>query len=86
MSLMAIQLTLPPYWHFTPPVKTDFMATGLTSDRHPWIGAENPKITIHEYADYQCFQCSKMHLMLRNLIAAHPGAIQTSTSSFPLGP
>ena len=75
---------MPPYWHFTPPINTDSMATGLTSDGHPWIGAEKATITIHEYTDYQCFQCSKMHLMLRDLMAAHPGAIKLVHHHYPL--
>ena len=83
-SFIMIKSFLPEYWQFNPPKSTNHVKTGKTKEGHPWIGAENPKITIHEFTDYQCFQCSKMHLMLRNLIAANPGAIQLVHHHYPL--
>jgi len=82
--LIATRLLLPPYWYFTPPPVTANLPHGLTDDGHPWIGADQPQLTIHEYTDYQCFQCSKMHMFLRQLIAIHPYKIKLIHHHYPM--
>jgi uncharacterized membrane protein/protein-disulfide isomerase len=84
VALVGLRLALPQYWHFTLPIANQTVATGLTEDGRPWIGAKNPKLTIHEYADYQCFQCGKMHQFLRQLINAHPDAIRLVHHHYPM--
>ena len=78
------KLTLPPYWQYSPPPLSQNVTHGLTDQGYPWIGAEHPQLTIHEYADYQCFQCSKMHLFLRRLIALHPQTIRLVHHHYPM--
>jgi protein-disulfide isomerase len=56
----------------------------MTEDGHPWIGAENPELTIIEFTDYQCFQCKKMHFFLRSLIENHPDKIRLVHRHFPM--
>nr|WP_321467059.1 vitamin K epoxide reductase family protein [uncultured Desulfobulbus sp.] len=75
---------LPPYWHYTPPPLANDLPHGFTEEGHPWIGAESPRLTIHEYTDYQCFQCSKMHIYLRRLIATHPQEIRLVHHHYPM--
>jgi protein-disulfide isomerase len=58
--------------------------TGMTSDGHPWIGAENPALEIVEFADYLCFQCKKMHHHLRKLVAQYPDAIRLIHRNYPM--
>lgn len=82
--LLATRLLLPPYWHFSNPALAMSLPHGFTEEGHPWIGADQPQLTIHEYTDYQCFQCSKMHLFLRQLIAAHPQAIRLVHHHYPM--
>jgi protein-disulfide isomerase len=60
------------------------IATGMTEDYHPWIGAETPTLTIEEYSDYQCFQCYKMHFMLRRLMTRYPDKIRLIHRHFPM--
>jgi protein-disulfide isomerase len=57
---------------------------GLTSDGHPWIGAENPELVITEFTDYLCFQCSKMNYHIRKLMARYPGKIKVIHRHFPM--
>ncbi len=38
---------------------------GLDEHGHPWIGAEKPVITIHEYIDYECPHCPEAHMRMR---------------------
>ena len=82
--LITIRFLIPTYWHLTPPPLSVIFHSGFTEQGAPWIGAEKPKLTIHEYADYQCFQCSKMHLFLRQLIATHPDSIRLVHHHYPM--
>ena len=88
LSLLAIFLflktNLPRYWEYNLPLVSTAVAHGLTTDGNPWIGNEKGEITIHEYADYQCFQCSKMHLFLRRLIAKRPDVIKLIHHHYPM--
>lgn len=75
---------LPRYWMFNFPPVTNMTNTGFTEDGSPWIGAKDPLITIEEYTDYQCFQCGKLHLLLRKLIEKHPDTIRLVHHHYPL--
>jgi protein-disulfide isomerase len=62
------------------------VATGMTEEGDPWIGAENPELVITEYSDYMCFQCRKMHMYLRQIVAANPDKIRLVHRHFPMDP
>jgi len=84
IGVVLVIYLYPVYWKLdVPPIFSD-TPTGMTADGHPWIGAENPKLDIVEFADYQCFQCKKMHFFLRRLIAEHPGEIRLVHRHFPM--
>jgi uncharacterized membrane protein/2-hydroxychromene-2-carboxylate isomerase len=68
MAIIWMLLFFPVYWSFEPPELSAYIPHGITEDGHPWIGAENPQIEIVEFADYQCFQCNKMHFFLRQMM------------------
>ena len=74
----------PAYWHFSAPAAAAALPNGVTEDGHPWIGAENPTLTIEEFTDYQCFQCKKMHFFLRRLVAQNPDKIRLVHRNYPL--
>jgi protein-disulfide isomerase/uncharacterized membrane protein len=44
------------------------MKTGHTNEGHPWIGAENAKLVITEFSDYECPYCRKAHETLREIV------------------
>lgn len=81
---ISLQLFLPHYWTYELPELSPNIPTGLTDDGHPWIGAENPLLTIEEYGDYQCFQCNKMHFLLRRMVAKHPEKLRLIHRHFPM--
>jgi uncharacterized membrane protein/protein-disulfide isomerase len=83
-GVILLLLFFPTYWQFAPPVLLSETDSGITKEGHPWIGAQNPKLTITEYTDYKCFQCKKMHFFLRQLIAKHPGKIRLIHRNFPM--
>lgn len=81
---LLTKFTLPVYWHLETTTFPDNIASGTTKTGHPWIGAENPKLTIEEFSDYQCFQCYKMQHAIRQLIEKHPDKIRLIHHHYPL--
>lgn len=81
---VTLILFFPHYWELSPPLGTENLKTGYTEDGYPWIGAENPELTIVEFSDYQCFQCKKMHFFLRTLISTHPDTLRLVHRHFPM--
>ena len=83
-GILLIQRLIPAYWEFKLPLSPAMLEQGLTADGLPWIGAENPRVTIVEFADYQCFQCRKMHYYFRELAARYPGKIRIVHRHYPM--
>jgi uncharacterized membrane protein len=83
-GVLLLVAFFPPYWHFSAPAAAAALPSGMPQDGHPWIGAENPVLTIEEFTDYQCFQCKKMHFFLRQLVAQHPDKIRLVHRNYPL--
>jgi len=77
-------ISFPSYWNLSPPVLSKSIPNGITEDGYPWIGAENPKLLIMEFTDYQCFQCKKMHFFLRKLVEKNPDKIRLIHRHFPM--
>ena len=74
----------PAYWVLDPPPLNPDVVRGETAEGHPWIGAQNPQLEIVEFSDYLCFQCRKMHYMLRQLVERHPDKIRLVHRHFPM--
>jgi len=74
----------PSYWKLQGTRELDEITKGINLDGDPWIGATEPRLEIIEFADYQCFQCRKMHFYLRQLIAQHPGKIRLIHRHYPM--
>jgi protein-disulfide isomerase/uncharacterized membrane protein len=84
VAVILVIVLLPPYWRLAPEPLSPGMAYGLTTDGHPWFGAEDPEIEIEMYSDYQCFQCKKMHVYLRKLITAKQQKIRIIHRHYPM--
>ncbi|WP_420209443.1 vitamin K epoxide reductase family protein [Candidatus Electronema sp. JC] len=87
VSLLLLYGLMPRYWLLSAAeVSADVsnLPHGLTEDGHPWVGAEKPLLTITQFSDYQCFQCSKMYFLLRNFLAAHPDSLRLVHRHYPL--
>ena len=74
----------PQYWQLPMPSAPMQAQSGLTAEGHPWVGAAQPMLEIVEFADYQCFQCKKMHQYLRELVSRYPDKIRLVHRSFPM--
>lgn len=84
LSLLLLKLFLPPYWTLAMDPLDRKISTGITEEGNPWIGAQNPKLIIEEFTDYQCFQCKKAHHYLRQLITQFPENIRLVHHHYPL--
>jgi uncharacterized membrane protein/protein-disulfide isomerase len=84
LVLCVLVAGFPRYWRISPPPLSTSLPHGITEDGHPWIGAEEPKLLIVEFTDYQCFQCKKMHFYLRELVASYTSQIRLVHRNFPM--
>jgi protein-disulfide isomerase len=80
----AATVVYPTYWDLVLPDPSSSIAAGINAEGHPWIGAEQPTIEIVEFTDYQCFQCRKMHLFLRELVRLNPERIRLTHRNYPM--
>jgi uncharacterized membrane protein/protein-disulfide isomerase len=83
-GVLLIWIFLPSYWHYQPPPLAEHVPTGITAEGHPWIGAQEPVLEITEFADYQCFQCKKMHYLLRRIISEKANRIRIVHRHYPM--
>ena len=51
------------------PAGTAGLASGVTDQGWPWIGAAEPKLVVYELSDYQCTFCREKNAVLRQLLA-----------------
>ncbi|MCI5148111.1 MAG: hypothetical protein D3916_01660, partial [Candidatus Electrothrix sp. MAN1_4] len=66
ISLLLLYGLMPRYWLLSAAETSADISNlphGLTEEGHPWIGAEEPLLTIAQFSDYQCFQCGKMYFL-----------------------
>ncbi len=84
VGLLLANLMFPAYWETEISSVSSHLAIGLTAEGHPWIGSEQPVLEIHEFSDYQCFQCRKMHYYLRNLVGRFPDKIRLVHRNYPM--
>lgn len=87
ISLLLLYGLMPRYWLLSSAetaADISMLPRGLTEDGHPWIGAEEPLLTIAQFSDYQCFQCGKMYFLLRDFLAAHPDTLRLVHRHYPL--
>jgi len=82
--LVAAGLFLPRYWAvFTWRSELPF-AHGKTDDGHPWIGAEQPTLTLEEFVDYGCPHCKLASSRSLARVAEHPNELRIVRRHYPL--
>jgi uncharacterized membrane protein/protein-disulfide isomerase len=82
--IYTLKIFLPHYWQYQFSDPEQSLPHGITENGHPWIGATNPTFTIEEFSDYQCFQCAKMHLYLRQLVSDNPKTLRLVHRNYPM--
>lgn len=76
--------SITPYWKTTGFDKIPSMARGVDSEGDHWTGAQNPKVTVIEYTDYECPYCRTAHKQLRELVTKHTNDVRIVHRHFPL--
>jgi uncharacterized membrane protein len=83
--ILLTKAFLPDYWNFSyDNSRGTILDSGITENGSPWIGAQTPELIITEYSDYMCFQCKKMHFLIRHLVAEYPEKIRLVHKHFPM--
>lgn len=57
----------------------------VSVDDDPTLGAADAKVTIVEFADYQCGYCRKVYPTLRELLSEYEGKVRLVYRDYPLG-
>jgi len=58
-------------------------AHGRTPEGHPWLGAQNPTVTLHEFTDYRCVHCKAAAARTLRRLSDHPSALRVVRRQFP---
>lgn len=69
--LLALMAFLPPYWAVFNWKGDVPFPQGKTAEGYPWIGAEQPKLVVHEFTDYSCPHCKVASSRTLKSLAAH---------------
>jgi protein-disulfide isomerase/uncharacterized membrane protein len=86
IGLVILMPAYPKYWeagHRAAASGFKDMTRGVEKDHH-WIGSRDPRVTIVEFADYQCPYCSIAHFAVRDLVRQYPNDIRLFHRHFPL--
>lgn len=62
---------LPSYWSAHSYRGAPNLPTGVTAEGDPWIGAKEPSLVVHEYADYTCPHCKVATVHSLRLLGKH---------------
>lgn len=82
--LVMGQKFFPTYWKTPGWDDLPQLMSGTDEHRHHWIGADNPKLTIVEFSDYECPHCRAAHKGMRLLASRYPDDIRLLHRHFPL--
>ena len=75
---------LPPEFGRAPLSGPEGLPTGHTPDGRPFLGAENPRLTVVELSDYECPFCAQAHRVLRAFVGRHPDRLRLVHQHLPL--
>lgn len=81
--LVGARLFTPPYWALYSWRAGVHLPNGVQEDGNRWIGAESPKVTVHEYVDYGCPHCALSASRLRRLLASNASTLRVVRHPYP---
>ena len=58
---------------------------GVSPDGRPYRGAQNAKLTIYEYSDFQCPFCDRARQNVEEVLRQYPDSVKLEYRYFPLG-
>jgi uncharacterized membrane protein len=81
--VIIARLFLAPYWAVFSWEHGVALPHGVDAEEHPWIGAKEPKVVVHEYTDYGCPHCAAVTSRVRQLLAKHPSKLRIVHHQYP---
>jgi len=81
--LFGVYLFVPPYWALYSWRAGVHLPHGVQADGNPWIGAESPRATVHEYVDYGCPHCAVSASQMRRLLANNATKLRVVRHQYP---
>jgi uncharacterized membrane protein len=85
-ATVGFGLLFPAYWNDRFSASREGLATGEDEHGHPWIGATNPSLVVHEHSDYLCPYCRREHERIRAAVSVYPDRLRLVHVHFPLDP
>jgi len=82
-ALAIAWVAVPSYWAVFSWRSGIHLPHGVDADGNPWIGAENPVVTAHEYVDYSCPHCRLVAGRMRRTLAEHATTLRIVRHQFP---
>ncbi len=76
LILVLIHVFTPRYWVLASWKSGPQLPRGTLEDGRPWIGAENPVVTVFEYVDYTCPHCALAASRMRIRVADNADKIR----------
>jgi uncharacterized membrane protein len=81
--LIGARLFVPPYWAVFTWKGELPLGHGKTETGDPWIGAEQPRLTLEEFVDYSCPHCRVASARSLQRVSAHPMELRIVRRHFP---
>ena len=81
--LVSAHALLTPYWAVFSWKNGVQLPHGVTADGDYWVGAEDPKVVLHEFTDYACSHCAVATSLVRRRLAEHPSALRVVHHNYP---
>jgi uncharacterized membrane protein len=73
---LGVRMFAPVYWSSVMWTRSLPLAHGLDEAGDPWIGAESPVVTVHEYTDYSCPHCRVATSRMLRKVSAHSAELR----------
>lgn len=73
---LGVRMFAPVYWSSVLWTRPLALAAGVDEAGDPWIGAEDPAVTVHEYTDYSCPHCRIATARMLRKVGAHPSKLR----------
>jgi uncharacterized membrane protein len=85
VAVLGMALFLPHYWGAFAWSGDVPFPQGRTPEGHAWIGAVEPKVTLHEFTDYRCPHCKSAASRTLRRVSEHPKSLRVVRHQFPRG-
>jgi uncharacterized membrane protein len=82
LVVAAVSSGMPRYWELASWRRGATLDNGVDEQGLPWLGARHPRVTVHEYVDYECVHCRVAHRKLRRMLSDHADGLRLVRHDF----